>query len=470
MRRSAVFVVAVVLAGCPDPNDPLNQPIPTGPDEGRLLATGFVADGTFLEHGIYDNLLEIDCHPRRDAFGVLRCLPSSVPTELRYADQACTRPRVVAYLGEDAPAPKFATAGGECGGGARVYQVGYELNVQPAFEIIEGRCQRSPYALTSARAGPAGSLSVPGYGRVFEARRIEPKHFVQLTDVEESVSGGLTRRVLAAPDSKRFDSTLSWRGQSCWMIEADGGYRCGPSVHVSAWYLADNCESDDRAIMTGQAQQCGSEASEFAWLQTDEASCLGERALVRFTEEISAEALYTKAGDQCHEWPLNEGWSDGTVRRFETVDRSVLPLVEQTTIGTDRIAVRAPAIGGVAATRYGQFYDRDLESACFGRSLGGTHRCVPPSMFVWRTPMYRDAQCRDGVRVAAWHGGEPPAFVFDDESDVLYERGERIDTPNLFAKEIDGRCVAVATDCFDFFTIGAPVDPSRFVPVEEVRR
>lgn len=227
-----------VPAGPASPNDELHavKKIPVDlfvagaieevPHGDRLSARVLRGDdGSREVLAIRDATLDVECDPRIDELGQVRCAPaaSALGGGAFFEDPGCARP-LLADIGAspDCPAPRFAEASGEgsaCGGGFHAVQVGKKVSAMSVYQGEPGAC------------GPAAFVP-PDWAFYEVGAEVEAASLPALRSVE-SGRGRLRVAVFTGDDGaplaqgERFIDTE--RNEGCIpRLFADGKTRCVP--------------------------------------------------------------------------------------------------------------------------------------------------------------------------------------------------------------------------------------------------
>lgn len=465
MRKSTTCLTLLLVAGCgaPDTIDlaPEPSPPPPAPVRWRLVAAGYDGgDGAFIERGIYDRQLGVECAPTRAEDDSIRCMPRRNGI-VRYLDTECQRPVLEVHEHLDTPrfvddfvfperlAPRF------------VYRVGDRIEDGTRYALVDGECLRvfEKDEVPTDQPGltdPRDTERWPIEGSTFALTRMAPDDFEPLVLDERPVGEGVVVRFVSDRFGTRFDLRLfSVEGrESCGVSEVSGGLRCEPKFSVGGSVL-NTCVSQG-IIAVGS----WFEPPTFLW--TPPAEECGERQLIRRTQTVDVASLRgTRFEDVC---PLED---DLTYTHYEHVDVSELPVLPLISGGSERLEVRKPVNTWAEA----KFYDRELGVACSPTEFAGELRCVPKNQGRFEADLHLDDTCATPIGIVTSYGSKP-RYVLDWQGSALIEVGDPV-VPEEWHTRVDGECVPLvrgAAPCAQYFAVRARLAPNHLAPLVRTHR
>jgi hypothetical protein len=421
----------------------------------RLKVRRLEGDGAAVSGGWFDMQLDGQCALLTGPDGQLRCFPSDsvVASDVRYLDDACTKP--VAVLARTAcAAPAYLTRPDDspvCPPGRVLFRRGPEVPAGTTlFAKNAGGCSAA-LAATAAQVAYELGASVPLESLVLARLRMGAS------------SGRLAPFYYETDDGARlvpylYDTELK---MDCALARAmDGKIRCLPRTQIAVSSSTFSDSTCNTAAATTPGPGCPGVT---ALVRSIPNACPVTSAAYRVGAKL--ETSYAKAGEECKAstataYPLGE-----ELAPFMFVEGT--PTVHP---GPGRLRMRLNS-SALGAQRTGVVKDQTLGLDCASGVAGdGKTRCLPlDTADIVAPALYGDAACtvrlarRNAAACSPTHAALVDSTTVCPPRRLIFELGSR-HAGQLFQHGGDGACApAVALPDADHYVVGAEVSPARFV-------
>jgi hypothetical protein len=461
--RALGGIAALALAACSSTGLGVGDAPPSLASGSRLRAAWLVTpDGVKLADGWFDSQLATRCHYRRSGDGALRCLPdaAAVPTMARFADAACSEPAI------ELPPPACVTGAlvpewiedastDACGAAGAFHRVTQQLAPNAAGWV------RDPNSGVCAASSPFQNGYV--YGDPLPAAQFVAAH-------EEHPAVGSARLVpwfhVGEDGSRELSGVFdSERGQRCAPELADDGVlRCLLQPHqVPVAYLDAQCT---QPLVISETCDPEPPITVFDLTATTSGCMISPQLAIG--DAVVPTTLYGRGAGGCAPiGPPNAALI--YLRTGASIATSGLATVSEVTIGSGRIVEHALRGDGPVVMRGHSYRDTQLGADVMPGALTATSQALTP-VDAAVIDVFADASCSQPLAESLVGCGRTSFLERRDGLDPAgcqlvswFELGAEQQQPQRFFGT-PANCVALTTSN-PLYALGAPFDPSRFVPL-----